>query len=144
MELKINKYGNITFTMSQVSSDFLEFIKILPLLVWGLSFLTVNFWIKWTHRDVCEMVKPTQHVDKWRKVVCIQIKMCSNFKLSISCQVKNVINQHQLVKFITILGRCMWNKFFYSISPIWIQCKSAGSLAHTTSELRVCIHIALL
>ena len=53
--------------MSQVWTNFSEFIKILPLPIWGLSFLTVDFWIKWTHRDVREMVKPTQHVDKMEK-----------------------------------------------------------------------------
>ena len=44
--------------------------------------------------------------------------MCSNVKLSISCQVKDVINRPKLVKVDTILERCMWNRFFYSISPI--------------------------
>jgi hypothetical protein len=44
--------------------------------------------------------------------------MCSNFKLSISCQVKDVINWPELVKVVTISERCMSNRFFYSISPI--------------------------
>jgi hypothetical protein len=38
--------------------------------------------------------------------VCIHIKMCSNFKLSFSCQVKHVINWPELVKVVTF-----WSQF---------------------------------
>jgi len=51
--------------------------------------------------------------------------MCSNSKLSISCQVKDVINQPELVKVVTISERCIWNRFFYRISPIYLHLKGS-------------------
>jgi hypothetical protein len=65
-----------------------------------------RFLNKINHRDVHETVKVTQHVYKMEMLpefkVCIQIKMCSNFKLSVSCQVRDVINPPELVKVVTV------------------------------------------